>query len=55
MIHSPQSPIQSVELSGKDSKNQSTALVPRTRKAISDAMDRKEDHSSGLRIRGSFN
>jgi len=55
LIHSPQSPIQAVELSDRESKNQSTAPVPRTRKTISDVMDRREDQSSGLIIRGSFN
>ena len=55
LIHSPQSPIQAVELFDKESKNQSTAFVPRISKTTSEAMESKEDQSSGLRIRGSLN
>ena len=53
LIQSPQSPIQAVELSDKDSKNQSTAFVPKISNEIRDAIDRRVDHRSGLRMRGS--
>lgn len=54
-IHSPQSPIQEVELSDNDSKSQSTEFVPRMSKMTRETIESKEDQSSGLRIRGSLN